>query len=57
MPEILINFYVPDVSEDEAREQVMNLLPFDPDSDPRHKVESWIEVKPEARIEWHPVEP
>ena len=47
MPDILINFYIPNCTEDEARLQVYSILPFDPDSDTRHKVESWVEVKPE----------
>ena len=54
MPDILINFFVPDVSEEEARKEVYSLLPFDPDANPNHKVESWVEVKPE--IQYPPVE-
>lgn len=54
MADILINFYVPDATEEEARQEVYNLLPFDPDADPRHKVESWVEVKPE--ISYPPVD-
>jgi hypothetical protein len=54
MPDILINFFVPDCTEQEARNEVYNLLPFDPDSDRSHKVESWVEVKPE--IQYPPFE-
>ena len=48
MPDILINFYVPDVDEAEARRQVYALLPYDPDSNPHHNIESWVEVRPEV---------
>jgi len=54
MPDILINFFVPDLTEEEARAEVENLLPFNPDGDPRHKVESWIAVKPD--IQYVPVD-
>lgn len=58
MAEILINFYVPDATDQEAREAVHSILPFDPDADPRHIIESWVEVKPHiqpATLVWETV--
>lgn len=42
---ILVEFTVTAENEADARERVSNVLPYNPDGDPRHTVESWAHVK------------